>query len=113
MRSKNIRYCGSPPWPFPNSLMVGFVADCAPFEYIIEKPVDALPDLVDGIFFNLFLGCIAGFFTEFLGNRFAITIFTYPPFGVLRQFITTIRRYDIGLSWFADPMVRTIKKGFH
>lgn len=26
---KNIRYFGSQPWPFPNSLMVGFVADYA------------------------------------------------------------------------------------
>ena len=24
---KNIRYCASEPWPFPNSLMLGFVAD--------------------------------------------------------------------------------------
>ena len=24
---KNIRYCSSEPWPFPNSLMLGFVAD--------------------------------------------------------------------------------------
>ncbi|MEE9402854.1 MAG: NADH pyrophosphatase, partial [Desulfobacteria bacterium] len=24
---KNIRYFGSQPWPFPNSLMVGFTAD--------------------------------------------------------------------------------------
>jgi NAD+ diphosphatase len=26
---KNIRYFGSQPWPFPDSLMVAFVADCA------------------------------------------------------------------------------------
>ena len=29
IRVKNIRYFGSQPWPFPNSLMVGFVADYA------------------------------------------------------------------------------------
>jgi NAD+ diphosphatase len=25
----NVRYFGSQPWPFPNSLMIGFTADCA------------------------------------------------------------------------------------
>jgi NAD+ diphosphatase len=29
IRVKNIRYFGSQPWPFPNSLMVGFLADYA------------------------------------------------------------------------------------
>ncbi len=29
LRVRNIRYFGSQPWPFPNSLMVGFVADYA------------------------------------------------------------------------------------
>ena len=29
LKVNNIRYFGSQPWPFPNSLMVGFVADYA------------------------------------------------------------------------------------
>ena len=33
---ENIRYFGSQPWPFPNSLMVGFVADYAGGEIIID-----------------------------------------------------------------------------
>ncbi len=32
----NIRYFGSQPWPFPNSLMVGFTADYAGGEFIFE-----------------------------------------------------------------------------
>lgn len=27
IRVKNIRYYGSQPWPFPDSLMMGFIAD--------------------------------------------------------------------------------------
>ena len=34
---KNIRYFGSQPWPFPHSLMVGFIADYAGGEIIIDK----------------------------------------------------------------------------
>jgi NAD+ diphosphatase len=37
LRVKNIRYFGSQPWPFPNSLMVGFVADYAGGKIIIDK----------------------------------------------------------------------------
>ncbi len=33
---KNIRYFGSQPWPFPNSLMVGFFADWAGGEIRID-----------------------------------------------------------------------------
>ncbi|MDD1693200.1 MAG: NAD(+) diphosphatase [Methanoregula sp.] len=33
----NIRYFGSEPWPFPNSLMVGFVADYAGGEITIDN----------------------------------------------------------------------------
>ena len=49
---KNIRYFGSQPWPFPNSLMVGFVAEYASGEITIDRkeimaadwfPADALP----------------------------------------------------------------------
>ena len=29
LRVKNIQYFGSQPWPFPNSLMLGFTADYA------------------------------------------------------------------------------------
>ena len=34
---KNIRYFGSQPWPFPNSLMVGFVADYAGGRINVDK----------------------------------------------------------------------------
>jgi NAD+ diphosphatase len=34
---KNIRYFGSQPWPFPNSLMVGFVADYAGGEIRVDN----------------------------------------------------------------------------
>ena len=34
---KNIRYFGSQPWPFPNSLMIGFVADYAAGEIAVDR----------------------------------------------------------------------------
>ena len=34
---KNIRYFGSEPWPFPDSLMVGFTADFAGGELVVDK----------------------------------------------------------------------------
>ena len=34
---RNIRYFGSQPWPFPNSLMVGFVADYASGEITVDN----------------------------------------------------------------------------
>jgi NAD+ diphosphatase len=37
IRVKNIRYFGSEPWPFPDSLMLGFVADYAGGEIVIDK----------------------------------------------------------------------------
>jgi NAD+ diphosphatase len=51
---KNIRYFGSQPWPFPNSLMVGFVADYAGGRIVVDHselmeagwyPTDGLPAL--------------------------------------------------------------------
>ena len=51
---KNIRYFGSQPWPFPNSLMVGFVADYAGGEITVDNSelmeagwfaAEALPNL--------------------------------------------------------------------
>ena len=51
---RNIRYLGSEPWPFPNSLMIGFVADYAGGEIAIDNNEiifagwfdrDHLPDL--------------------------------------------------------------------
>ena len=36
IRVKNIRYFGSQPWPFPNSLMIAFVADYAGGEICID-----------------------------------------------------------------------------
>ena len=37
IRVKNIRYFGSQPWPFPNSLMVGFTAEYASGEIAIDE----------------------------------------------------------------------------
>jgi NAD+ diphosphatase len=34
---KNIRYFGSEPWPFPDSLMTGFIADYAGGELVVDK----------------------------------------------------------------------------
>jgi NAD+ diphosphatase len=34
---KNIRYFGSQPWPFPHSLMVGFIAEYAGGQLSIDK----------------------------------------------------------------------------
>jgi NAD+ diphosphatase len=34
---KNIRYFGSQPWPFPNSLMLGFTAEYANGEIVLEE----------------------------------------------------------------------------
>ena len=51
---KNIRYFGSQPWPFPNSLMMGFVADYAAGRIVVDNSelmeagwysADALPAL--------------------------------------------------------------------
>jgi NAD+ diphosphatase len=51
---KELRYFGSQPWPFPNSLMVGFTAEYAGGEIRVEESeladagwfaADALPDL--------------------------------------------------------------------
>ncbi len=55
---KNIRYFSSQPWPFPNSLMLGFTAEYASGEIVIDPDEladagwfgpDNLPDLPDGI----------------------------------------------------------------
>lgn len=57
---KNIRYFGSQPWPFPNSLMFGFTAEYAGGEIrLAEDEIadanwytrarDGLPDLPDGL----------------------------------------------------------------
>lgn len=37
LKVKNIRYFGSQPWPFPDSLMVGFTAEYASGDITIEK----------------------------------------------------------------------------
>jgi NAD+ diphosphatase len=37
IRVKNIRYFGSQPWPFPDSLMIGFTADYDSGEIVIDK----------------------------------------------------------------------------
>ncbi|UCD81100.1 MAG: NAD(+) diphosphatase [Desulfobacterales bacterium] len=44
---KNIRYFGSQPWPFPNSLMVAFVADYAGGEITIDRS-----EIVDAAWFR-------------------------------------------------------------
>ena len=51
---RNVRYFGSQPWPFPNSLMIGFTAEYAGGEFTLEESeiaeagwfaADALPGL--------------------------------------------------------------------
>lgn len=37
IRLKNVRYFGSQPWPFPNSLMVGFTAEYASGDIVLEE----------------------------------------------------------------------------
>ncbi|MFM2418483.1 MAG: hypothetical protein RL385_3206 [Pseudomonadota bacterium] len=57
VRIQNLRYFSSQPWPFPNSLMLGFTADYAGGEIRLEEEeiehaaffhVDALPRLFPG-----------------------------------------------------------------
>ncbi len=54
IRLKNVRYFGSQPWPFPNSLMVGFTAEYASGDLVLEEEeiaeanwftADSLPNL--------------------------------------------------------------------
>ena len=54
IRLKNVRYFGSQPWPFPNSLMVGFTAEYASGDFVLEEEeiedanwftVDTMPNL--------------------------------------------------------------------
>jgi len=54
LQVKNIRYFASQPWPFPNSLMIGFTAEYAGGEIAVDKTeisdagwydVNSLPDL--------------------------------------------------------------------
>ncbi|MEJ2167626.1 MAG: NAD(+) diphosphatase [Desulfobacterales bacterium] len=47
IKVKNIRYFGSQPWPFPNSLMVAFVADYAAGEIKIDQT-----EIVDAAWFS-------------------------------------------------------------
>ena len=37
VKIKNLRYFGSQPWPFPHSLMMGFIADYAEGEIVIDR----------------------------------------------------------------------------
>lgn len=54
IRLKNVRYFGSQPWPFPNSLMLAFTAEYASGDIVLEEEeiedanwftVDTLPNL--------------------------------------------------------------------
>jgi NAD+ diphosphatase len=54
IRLRNVRYFGSQPWPFPNSLMVGFTAEYASGDIVLEEEeiadanwftADSLPNL--------------------------------------------------------------------
>ncbi|MEB3274947.1 MAG: NAD(+) diphosphatase [Prochlorothrix sp.] len=47
LRVKNLRYFGSQPWPFPNALMLGFVAEYAGGEIQIDPE-----ELVDAAWFH-------------------------------------------------------------
>ncbi len=51
---KDVRYVASQPWPFPNSLMLGFTAEYAGGDFVLEEAeiaeagwfaIDALPQL--------------------------------------------------------------------
>jgi NAD+ diphosphatase len=44
---KNIRYFGSQPWPFPNSLMIGFIAEYAGGEITADQK-----EIVDARWFS-------------------------------------------------------------
>ena len=44
---ENVRYFGSQPWPFPHSLMIGFTADWAGGEIVLEEE-----ELVDAAWFS-------------------------------------------------------------
>ena len=37
LRVKNMRYFGSQPWPFPNSLMLAFTADYAGGDIVVDE----------------------------------------------------------------------------
>lgn len=59
LRVKNIRYYASQPWPFPNSLMLGFQAEYESGELVLEEEeieeaawyrADAMPPLFPGRF---------------------------------------------------------------
>ena len=54
----NLEYRGSQPWPFPNSLMLGFFAEYESGDIVLEEaeiaaaewfPVDALPNVPGSI----------------------------------------------------------------
>ena len=58
IRVKNLEYRGSQPWPFPNSLMLGFFAEYESGDIVLEEaeiaaaewfPVDALPNVPGSI----------------------------------------------------------------
>lgn len=58
IRVKNIRYFGSQPWPFPNSLMIGFTCEYAGGDIVLEEAemaeagwftVDTLPRIPGSI----------------------------------------------------------------
>jgi NAD+ diphosphatase len=34
---QNVRYFGSQPWPFPNSLMLGFTAEYAGGDFVLQE----------------------------------------------------------------------------
>ena len=55
---RDLRYLGSQPWPFPNSLMLGFHAEYAGGNIVLQEeeiadarwfPVDELPDIPGSI----------------------------------------------------------------
>jgi NAD+ diphosphatase len=58
VRIRNVRYWASQPWPFPHSLMLGFNAEYASGDIVIDEneivdaqwfSPDALPDIPPGI----------------------------------------------------------------
>jgi NAD+ diphosphatase len=47
IRVKNVRYFGSQPWPFPDSLMIAFVADYAAGEIVVDGS-----EIIDAAWFS-------------------------------------------------------------
>jgi NAD+ diphosphatase len=71
IRIRELRYVGSQSWPFPGQLMIGFVAEYAGGEIVVERG-----ELEDAAWFGIgslpptfSAGSIAGWMMERFGKR--------------------------------------------